>query len=459
MLVVAVTILAILGVPLEKSNLLQAEPRYVAPKAPLKAVPAEVQHVAPKAPLKAVPAEVQRVAPKAPLKAIPAEVQRVAPKAPMKAVPAEVQRAAPKAPMKAVPAEVQRVAPKAPMKAVPAEVQRVAPKAPAERAEVLVIVSDHGSGTTDFGDALNTHPCMFDLGEPFANPTGLWSNSVVEGCQYPEAIFGQDSGRQLKNSNDQMTTRINHIARSKPVGMKPSKTLSGTDPSMYKDLKYNLGEYFVRARDLICANVPAEVCPPSDCTITVKMFPQWVNANTAAQDMPGTVESDCTIARNEKAIVAWKKELTEMKANPKVATLTMTRDPLSRQFSIFRRFASPGTKFDCGFKRAPDVFAAAAKDITDGLIQIEDCWADAVGANKCISHALRLVGLTPRPMGGNGTAILATEHSTIYDATSESCATNPSATFQRTDGGVHMLAPGGPFLEERDADVAIQRPE
>jgi hypothetical protein len=48
MLVVAVTILAILGVPLEKSNLLQAEPRYVAPKAPLKAVPAEVRAWLPK---------------------------------------------------------------------------------------------------------------------------------------------------------------------------------------------------------------------------------------------------------------------------------------------------------------------------------------------------------------------------------------------------------------------------
>ena len=404
MLVVAVTILAILGVPLEKSNLLQAEPRYVAPKAPLKAVPAEVQHVAPKAPLKAVPAE------------------------------------------------VQRVAPKAPMKAVPAEVQRVAPKAPAERAEVLVIVSDHGSGTTDFGDALNTHPCMFDLGEPFANPTGLWSNSVVEGCQYPEAIFGQDSGRQLKNSNDQMTTRINHIARSKPVGMKPSKTLSGTDPSMYKDLKYNLGEYFVRARDLICANVPADVCPPSDCSITLKMFPQFVDGITfGVRTSIDKKHVACQNAQNEMAMVAWKDALTSFKRNPKVAAITLERDELQRQFSMFHRMDPLGTDFDCSIPRVATAFATVSKDYTDAQIQVEDCWGGARGASKCLGDALALVGLSVK-LDSEGTADMTgevAEREKAHEMTSRSCATDPLATFkllkndqvglisQRPTGGAH----------------------
>jgi hypothetical protein len=45
----------------------------------------------------------------------------------------------------------------------------------AGKPQVLVIISDHGSGTAEFGAALQTDPCMIDLGEPFAFMKTVWA--------------------------------------------------------------------------------------------------------------------------------------------------------------------------------------------------------------------------------------------------------------------------------------------
>ena len=58
---------------------------------------------------------------------------------------------------------------------------------PAIHATSLVIISDHSSGATEFGQALNTHPCMFDLGETFKITDTIWASSQVEECNDPKA--------------------------------------------------------------------------------------------------------------------------------------------------------------------------------------------------------------------------------------------------------------------------------
>jgi hypothetical protein len=50
------------------------------------------------------------------------------------------------------------------------------------RAQVLVVVSDHGSGTSNFGESLKKHPCVFDVGESFGAGYMLWSTSKVAEC-------------------------------------------------------------------------------------------------------------------------------------------------------------------------------------------------------------------------------------------------------------------------------------
>jgi hypothetical protein len=306
----------------------------------------------------------------------------------------------------------------------------------AVRAQVLVIVSDHGSGTTDLGDALNAHPCMFDVGEPFANPSGLWSSSRVDGCAFPESVFSADTGALQKRDNKQLSLKMHQLQSTKPKGMKPAATLISESPSLYDGLPYDMAEYFIRIRDYLCASVPEDVCPAALCTITLKLFPQWVNANTGPQNLANQAPSRCTIARNVAAMAAWKKELASMKANPKVAAFTVTRDERNRQFSIFRRFTAPGTEFDCSFPRPPYTFADVSKSYTDGNMQIENCWKDNEGANKCLADALRLVGLSTEPLASKEINILEAEVTQLYNTTSRSCATDPDATFIRTESDV-----------------------
>jgi hypothetical protein len=308
--------------------------------------------------------------------------------------------------------------------------------APVGRAQVLVIVSDHGSGTTDFGEALNTHPCMFDLGEPFANANVLWATSSedaaacdsdsAQGSRQPDSIFDATTKSILQKYNPQLTLKIQAL-QFKPRGMRPSPELVDENKSIYKDLDYDISEYFVRIRDYVCASVPAEVCAPSNCTITLKMFPQFVNGNTNSVAQ----KTKCTIARNNNAMIAWQDALATFEQNPKVATFKLSRFERDRQFSIFRRFTPDGTEFDCSLPRPPSTFATMATLRTERQLQIEDCWKDAEGAAKCLRDALQLVGLSPELMGTNGTQVMAGEiNDGDVHVESASCNTDPYATFR-----------------------------
>ena len=357
------------------------------------------------------------------------------------------------------------VKPTAPLAAAPAEPATL-------HAQVLVIVSDHGGGTTEFGLALEKHPCVFDLGEPFAaGSTGLvWSKNDVPEC-YPstitKAIFDADSGTLVQKSNPILTDRIQSLgphldkngiqklghkrAPFAPVG------LTGDSPSLYNGLEYNFAEYFVRIRDLVCKGVPANVCPPADCTITLKLFPQFVNANTAGQytkNLPPP--SHCTDVRNEKAMTAWTDALKSMAQHPRVASITLTRNEVDRQFSVFHRFAATGLDFDCSLPRTPSTLATVSKDYTDLQIAVEDCWKGAEGADKCIGDALALVGLTAEPMAGAGTEVsmggsnLKSGAEEAHFAASKSCSTDPSATFRRQPNDDVIVVPSYGSSQEDD---------
>jgi hypothetical protein len=316
----------------------------------------------------------------------------------------------------------------------------------ASRAQVLVIISDHGSGTTDFGVALNTHPCILDLMEPFGDQYVLWSSSKIDECEnkHPQnpAIFDADSGVIMTASNYKLNMTIERVLNKFAEPPAWAKDISPTYippasidfDSLYTGLNYNLAEYFVRIRNLVCKEVPADVCPPSDCTIALKMFPRYVNAITEGQSTKEDVPSECETAQNERAMVAWMAALASLKANPKVATVQYNRIELDRQFSDFHRFAPAGTEFDCSIPRPSHEFTAVSNLNTDLQLQSEECWEGIQGANKCLGDALNLVGLTIEPMKGKGAEKMAGEL-VKRDATSKlaskSCLTDPLATFVR----------------------------
>jgi hypothetical protein len=302
------------------------------------------------------------------------------------------------------------------------------PATPHIRPQVLVIVSDHGSGTTNFGAALDTHPCVFDLGEPFAHATTLWAKANVPECdnsKFPDTIFNADSGALMHSNNPQLTLKMENAIKH---NLLPSMNLAHATADMCTGLTYNLADYFVRARDLICSDVPDHICPAADCTITLKFFPQFVNADTPGVLMKDEHTSQCSTAKNTHAMQAWKDGLESFKQNPKVASFTLERNEAKRQFSVFHRFTPAGTEYDCSIPRYATEFANVSKSYTDGLISIEDCWTGAAGAASCLSKALHEVGLDMEPMGKAGTDAMA---GTGITHTSLSCTTNPTSIFKR----------------------------
>jgi hypothetical protein len=179
-----------------------------------------------------------------------------------------------------------------------------APTVAPSTAKVLVLVSDHGSGTSEFGQALNTHPCVFDVETPFSFSNTLWSKSKLDlpcDATMPHAIFDADTGQMTMTANHQLDSKLITLSQSKTkhVSLTPAE-FNGDASPLYSGLRYNLADYFVRIRDLVCKGVPADVCPPSECTVTLQMFPQFINANTAWQEMKEDEPSACTAARNDK---------------------------------------------------------------------------------------------------------------------------------------------------------------
>jgi hypothetical protein len=309
--------------------------------------------------------------------------------------------------------------------------------------QVLVIVSDHGSGTTSLGRALDSHPCVVDVGEPFGPAYQIWSNSSVTECDSykgTDAIFDAQSGKLQDPRNEKIVEKVGKALDDFGVQLKESAY-----DSLYDGLKYNLAEYFVRVRDFVCANVPEDVCPPSDCTIVTKFFPNYINGDTNGEtgDPRSGKNPKCVKAMNAKAIVSWQDALVSMEQNPKVATLQLTRDENDRQFSIFHRFNPEGSEFDCGVPRPFNEFITMASEHTDAHMKVENCWQSATDADKCLSDGLKLVGLSEAPMGHvaaqfDKEAALAvmlgeTKLPSDHKAASKSCVTDPTAIFKRLE--------------------------
>jgi hypothetical protein len=206
--------------------------------------------------------------------------------------------------------------------------------------------------------------------------------------------------------------------------------------SLYANLPYDLGEHFVRIRDLVCKNVPADVCTPAQCTIAIKLFPLYVNGDTKGQRTAmDRVPSSCDQAQQAAAMVAWKEALTSFERNPKITTFQLDRNELNRQFSMFHRFDPVAAEFDCSIPRPPTTFATASKDYVDLHMQSEYCWDEP---DECLTKALALVGLSKEQIAAQGTQEKIGEFEFAKSGEAarpmqRSCTTDPLATFRRLE--------------------------
>ena len=206
--------------------------------------------------------------------------------------------------------------------------------------------------------------------------------------------------------------------------------------SLYASLPYDLGEHFVRIRDLVCKNVPGDVCPPAQCTIAIKLFPLYVNGDTKGQRTAmDRVPTACDRAQQAASMVAWKEALTSFEMNPKITTFQLDRNELNRQFSMFHRFDPVAAEFDCSIPRPPTTFATASKDYVDLHMQSEYCWDEP---DECLTKALALVGLSKEQIVAQGNQEMMGEFEFAKSGEAakpmqRSCTTDPLATFRRLE--------------------------
>jgi len=154
------------------------------------------------------------------------------------------------------------------------------------------------------GNALDAHPCVFDVGEGFGASEMLWTTAKIDECgdvKPPPAIFDTDSDsgshKLISRENPKMEKKIDSVLTKKDnIGsgnLAEANHAKGVNyKSLYDDLEYDISEYLLRIRDLICENVPSDVCPEKQCTISTKMFPQFIDGITAMQLNKADLEPD-----------------------------------------------------------------------------------------------------------------------------------------------------------------------
>ncbi|KOO24939.1 hypothetical protein Ctob_003765 [Chrysochromulina tobinii] len=293
--------------------------------------------------------------------------------------------------------------------------------------------------------------------EPFGDALALWSSSKLakatcgESRTVKNALFDADSHQLVNAVNAKLSGTIDRV-----LTHFNKKTTTADYSVLYEGLDYNLAEYFVRVRDLVCSHIPATECPREDCAIVLKFFPAYVDVSTEGQKTRTDLPDKCSAAKKEKSMGAWADTLESLQRNPKVATLQYNRNELDRQFSNFHRFSPIGTRFDCTIQRSPSEYAIAARDHTDLQIGVESCWKDAEGADKCLGDALKLVGLTPRAMMGKGTEVMMSELNARAEkgkVASQTCSTNQTATFTRFASGVQITAVSPLYMYNAQQDT------
>jgi len=299
--------------------------------------------------------------------------------------------------------------------AVPTAARPLASKA-------LVLIEDHGTGSSSFGSALDAHPCMVDMGESFvvADPNEAGDAPIWISLR-PEkraGIWGK-TGSLLNRATASLRYKLsiakvrNSISQDTPLEV----------PGLYDGLPLDLGEYFTRITDHICAHVNTTKCPPGNaCAATFKFFPQYIFGHTS----PDTIEVDVGTTKEEvvdgqeAALTLWERSIQQLINNPRVGVLHLHRKEVDRELSIYRRFhgtttiskadhdfyASKKAYFDCDMPRPPSLFEQSAFAMVPQDIQIESCWKSTLGAMGCLALALEVVGLSNLEMTAAGPALL-----------------------------------------------------
>jgi hypothetical protein len=282
---------------------------------------------------------------------------------------------------------------------------------------VLVLVEDHGTGSTTFGTAIDTHPCMVDMDESFVVPdmSPIWIQPDPEFQLV--GIFGADGALQMP-SNASVAYRLEKAAKRKPdaLGEMPYEV-----DGLYTDLPLDIAVYLVRVADHVCSHMDEEVCPRENCAVNFKWFPQYTGGTTGPDKLAlgDHIPGPTAERREELARELWARSLQQLLNHPRVSVMRLTREPTDRELSVFRRFQAPTENtaaafvasaqswFNCELDRQQTPYDMIAEQLGLGApIVIEECWESAEGGRACADRALGAVDLDSAYMTDEGLALL-----------------------------------------------------
>jgi hypothetical protein len=254
-------------------------------------------------------------------------------------------------------------------------------------AHLLLVVSDHGTGSTSYVGALGTHQCAVDFGEPFTFGKLTTATAIDADTGFAGVI----------------TTRTNEKLEH---NLKLARNGKGwVDPiipaSAYECLSVDgIGVYLMRVAQHVCSGMPSKLVHECGgrCVAVAKLFPAHVGGDTDPYNTERVFDMQDPWGQglhNRLALMIWNHTLHLMNRIPNAHTTILTRDEGDRQLSNWRRFMYKSEWFDCDVERTGKltVYEASARAITGAPVVDSAGCRTHEGARQCIQTALDVVKL------------------------------------------------------------------
>jgi len=260
----------------------------------------------------------------------------------------------------------------------------------------IIVVSDHGTGSTTYTDLLASHPCVMLGGEPFGSmghhrTTLNWATHADEGAYFDLATGRRNQGVE---GNTKLATNLAAWASHK------GWSLNHVDRHIKhtaRDHVHKVGditEYFQQVTQYVCEAMPKDVKEQCNnrCAVVYKMFPSYVGGNSNMAVNAGGYDTN-----NPRALDVWSQLLDAMKSSPHIAMALIERDEQDRELSNFQRFAATGSLFDCSLNLITpnnNFFKVARNKLSgDPTVEPVTCLSSKDSTMKCLGKVLRSSGL------------------------------------------------------------------
>jgi len=250
----------------------------------------------------------------------------------------------------------------------------------------IIVVSDHGTGSTTYVDMLTKNPCVIKGNEPFGGVT-LWASD--------QGVHSYFDGTGKRNhgveSNPKLAKALVESAKNKGWDIRHMDHHIKLIARAHVHKVGDITEYFRHITQYACAAMPQDVkdqCS-NKCAVVYKMFPRYVGGHSEIAEGGSRY-----YLGNKNALEFWGHTLHQMKSSPHFAMALVERDEQDRELSNFRRFAGVGSFFDCSLKKSSPFFTQARQELSGHpTVEPVHCLSSLHSTTTCLGKVLRETGL------------------------------------------------------------------